>query len=1409
MIVGKQGVRIACPGVVCEGKQAEYIITEPIEGCVYTWSAAGGRIVGATTGLAATVDWTTYPTMSPDDGFGYITATPSGCSTCYEPTTMRIPIIRPTFPITGAAKICGDSQQRYSMPQWPTTEFEWTILNTLLIPAEIIHTDQRNEIIIDPHGYVGDIYLEVVYQNTLLHCGGRSTLTIKVLPDAEINGPTEVCLGSSGTYTLANGLSANWKLWKLPNGTTTNYTGASFTPSAFPSAGTYGLTVTSTSFCSAKTFFIDVNSHPAPVDTDVIGSRIVCPSAPSVFSIANSVPGTIIGWSIPPGVGTIVGSNYGNEVQIIFNHPITGDYSISVWREGIDDPICKSPDLLIPLELVPFDLVQITGLDYVCGSSYQDYSVVEADGELYEWSLLDPDKGSIVINGSREVKVLWNQFATLQTTHLKIKVTKCNITEEKIMVVTIADPTITLTGPTEDICQDTNVNFTINTTPLLTSGTITWDFGDGTIREGLLSENHTYTNEVAAPTTYTVKVTVHLPNECRSTIVATTTVTVMPLPKASMSPTTIDLCQEVTFPVALTVTPEPGQGTITIVGWIKDGDPISNPNSNPFVFNVPDASGAGHYSAIISNGTCERKIDEMFIMPCPTCTPPTMTLALVRDCEQVTATGSYSAPPVADTEGFYSSILATSVVGHVGTFHFVTPGVKTIKYALIFDDCRVEKSQDILIPYIVKLGVEVSCGSGNQYSVKLVDRSLYASGVTANFWEFKVNGVTQPKAGLDNDNDRTMLLDGDETYTFSLTIHGDGSMFNDTFEYCTDEIEFPLRKVPDPSFTFTPTPDVCQYTATKFTVDDQNQGDVTYYWDFDDGSYNLQQNPEREYFYGLKYPRLTVTDRYGCSRTSATGIEVNVLQNDQSGTIDPPTISCPGGSVPLHVEENSGSMAITSIQWLLNNELLSGATGNDYPATVSGQYSAIIGNANGCTHQIAQSVPVAIATPPIAAIQGPSVSCLHEPVRLFVSPGQGNSYTYNWYRSDQPEVSLSTTQELVDTPPDLNTYTYSLEVTFTLANGAPCTYTLAHDVTVQRIPEFIEVTGTVTSCAPYTVVLKASVDLEGGVYNWSDGQTGNLVTENQGGIYQVTYTAPGGCKIYRDVTVPKNPENFIWIFPNGCYEMCLPLDTASLIGPDVVQFQDWQWHEMSGMVAQGDENMEPHGLTATDNIYFASLTTGSPDNSCTLISQKMKVTALDCKDCKIEAYIIETGEAIAPYFHYVITIHIDNSSSDPMPVQLSVPNNVGVITPGSIVVPPGGGNYTIWLVSDPSYQGALTKLTLRSDDGKPCIGEENIEFDDSSSSRLMQPAKDVTMTLSPNPAKEKSQLIYDFGDESLEGNPELIVYDLFGRVLQREAPSQKQGVWQISSGQYASGNYVVVMKCNGKILGQKILVVID
>lgn len=172
--VFEKGFNISCPTVVCENQQGTYTLPEAVgELCHenYNWTLTSGHIdsVNPDTG-AATVTWNHID----QSGFGYLTFNPSKCElSCLLPTTIKVPVIQTIGTIVGDVNVCLEDQNIYKLPQWPTTDFHWEVVdnvdNSLAI---LISSDQRNEVVVQPL-VTGTITLRCTYFNTLLGCGGR------------------------------------------------------------------------------------------------------------------------------------------------------------------------------------------------------------------------------------------------------------------------------------------------------------------------------------------------------------------------------------------------------------------------------------------------------------------------------------------------------------------------------------------------------------------------------------------------------------------------------------------------------------------------------------------------------------------------------------------------------------------------------------------------------------------------------------------------------------------------------------------------------------------------------------------------------------------------------------------------------------------------------------------------------------------------------------------------------------------------------------------------------------------------------------------------------------------------------------------------------------------------------------
>ena len=541
----RKGFEIQCPTVVCEGQSAIYSL--PFDGAQvcngnYQWSVVGGQIIAQGNGTAEVL-WNQVDEL----GFGYVTFNPAHCNLpCLEPTTVKVPVIQAKGTIQGPTALCLEEQGRYKLPQWPTTDIQWEIegnVNNNL--AEIILTDQRNEIIVTPLS-TGTLILRAVYTNTLLGCSGKAEFTIKVAPLLEIYGEDTFCENGSGLFTNSESAVVTWTL-KNEGGTTLQTANAATFNFNGTAVGTYTLTVDAPNFCSIDEKTITVLAKPtAPAALD--GDLFICPNAPYTYSVANPDPNYTYTWVVTNG--NVIGVAEGNEVNITFNG--TFPAYVKVYATTTSPIACTSDPKIITVQQFPVNAFINADNTTVCSSSSALYKAFKVgtttlfeEGDSYTWSLSDPSMGSVIQGqGTTEVTVLWNEVSSVSNVDLILTIGKCTISPAPQFVkhLQINPKTqIEITALPNPACGEYEVTYTVSSTnilvPLGATDVVTWNLGSGSIttEPGVFTLSKTFYNYTSTNIDVIVSAVIADSNGCGATNTAFFTTTILPNPPAIVS----------------------------------------------------------------------------------------------------------------------------------------------------------------------------------------------------------------------------------------------------------------------------------------------------------------------------------------------------------------------------------------------------------------------------------------------------------------------------------------------------------------------------------------------------------------------------------------------------------------------------------------------------------------------------------------------------------------------------------------------------------------------------------------------------------------------------------------------------------------------------------------------------------
>lgn len=1165
--------KIACPRVVCEKEVATYSV-HPDDACApSSWEAIGGTILSATATEAQVI----WDNVDPNTGFGYIMY--QSCDPCPMIVTEAVPVVLNKANIQGPDVICEGKQYVYRLPKWPATEFDWMVSG----PAIIQPTDQRNEIALTATGS-GVITLSVKYHNTVLPCGGSASFKINVLPPETITGVESLCEGDNASYSLSGAYPGNWTLRTASGTVVTSSTGLSFNYT-FTTPGNYRLSVTGTTFCPPEDFFIKVVAKPDMPDL-ITGPDRACPYIPIKYEAGNPIQGTTFKWFVTGG-GT-VSAPVGDYSFITFGTLPATIKAVRVTTDGLG---CASDTLTFDV-LPPIPPLSISGADTVCHSTIESYNVNYLEGDDYEWYLDNPLLGSVISGANTpNCQVQWNIPPSPGTTvNLIVKIKKCSGSVYKNIPVYIqGTPQITAINvtPGTTVCSDIPVTLAITTTIPLTSGNVIVNWGDGPPQtfpiSPLIPIEHTYyTTGTTAPVVYTPVVTIEDGNGCLGSVtVNAPAITVMPKPVALLSPTgPIGHCGA--FSETLNVTITTGIGGTNTYTWFPS---ISTSNTGT-------ATAFGNYYVEVSNSVagCSSFTNTVTIFDdCPspggTCpTAPVITLSnTVNNCGNIEITPNIPASNFISID--WSMVANPNVT--INTINYTTgvvtatanaAGAYTFTYTVEYDPgCFKDYYITVIVPYMPDLRHEVSCNqAGGSYYVTLYDHSTVYPGTTVTRTYYKVPSTTPIGTGLNvtitqapgtTESYYQVLTDGiNPSCTSYITVTTPAfpavtAFIDSTNEYfpgCEEDVTFQLG-----------------HTITGGNV-------TSWLWEFESGSTNASNaNPIGKVYgtYGPKTATLKVTDIHGCHATGSVMVDVreNKLDGDMSALPNP---VCQGDAVTL-TYINMGALP-TSFTWHEQTTPLITTPGSTYNVFQPGGYWVLAKDVYGCRFASnTESVDV-IQVPPVTII-GNSGACLNQPFTL-TAPNYGAGYTYSWSWTGATSGTAMGTS-ITHTPTIPGTYNYTVTITET-ASGMSCSQTSPpFTVTVTAPPPPPSLWFNITNCNPYELQLNASG--VPGTYNWSNGMTGTTIYTPFGGDYLVTLTDNNGCVVHNSIAAPKSLEEYIWVFPTGCF---CNIRTGYIIGPIIPL--GWDILKDGIPDASGWGYMPPYSPLVAGHVYNMVLHNG-------------------------------------------------------------------------------------------------------------------------------------------------------------------------------------------------------------------------
>lgn len=1505
-----QAAVINCPSVICENQNAVYRTESNCN--PYIWTVIGGSVVSQND-PEITIFWDNIGS----DGFGYLSLDGSSCEgVCPYTTTVKIPVVQAFGTIDGPTDICMNKNYKYQLPAWPATNYRWSLINsngsTFVAPEENSH-----EVWINAGVLTGVFTLKCNYVNTITECSGYATIDINVSDIPVIlNPPKVICVNNAGIgplllQTSIAPNSANYIKWTIinPNGTYSNINGTSGSSAIYLAANYFSIpglyTIKahySSGVCDPEEIRINVKDIPPP-PTYITGENTVCTGYPYSYN-GDLLQGTVLSWAVSGG--TIVGSNVGNSVTVIWNN--VPNKTLTCYRAWDDLPDCISSSYSINISSIVLtgSITPPSGIQ--CQDGTYTYSITtNYTPETYEWSITPSIAGSVGQGqGTNTCSITWNHTGSTYAT-VSCKLVKCaTLTYINQQVQISGAPTYSLTASPNPACSGEAVSFSLSSNPPgfpLSGASFNWNFGDNTTATTPpASTTHSFSNYSNSNSTYPVVLNI-TNGGCGSTFsTVSTSVEVKPSPVVNISPGIGQtICTQNGIPIQYTINLTSSVSSTVSYQWHYNGSPINGANSSTLTLTNNSSTLDGIYTLVVTASNGCSSVSNPFVLSfqecssIPSCTPvtpfdyPVLSQVTPVNCRQAQCTSVVTGSSnniwtyewIAPTEPGYTGIVnANNTITSSPVYGFDKPGLYWIAEEIHYKDaaypndpskpCIKTGKVQVLVPLVADFTMHVVCnGNNNGYLLSLKDHSAKYYNQTFSTWEWFIDNSSSANYTTQNVNS-IAIASGTHTIKLKVTLTGG--------HYCETTQTIAIPALPVANFTVTSTDpqsgtsnppfSSCSGNAVVFNNTSTVMADlVNHVWDFSDGSSLHKKDGVKVYTIttsGLNFDvSLTVTDKYGCTNNISKNISIlnNSLYYVSSNSYNPMSQTiCSGNPTAIQPISPilsggyntcpSGTPNCIQSQWYYGTDIIGNVqytssynSINLTSATASGAYWVKVTDAHGCYVNInPKPSTISIKNAPTAIIEGKQNYCFMDETRLKAISGiNPAAASYAWVIN--PGNITYNTQEINLTGLSAGNYTAVLTVT-DIQSGCSATSGI-YPFTVHNLPSPAVISVSPVDCDMYHLQLQAITGVSPAYFNWSSGQTGQLIDIYHGGAYRLWLTDQYGCQSISDIEIPASPETYFWRFPLGCYTFC-PGELPKWVDSDKYkEFEKWFWYiDGSGNIVSdngpntflGYGNMPYQG--SGNNSICDRLLIDLPPNAmgsgkynwaldnglCYKESGVMDVRILE-SCCNIE--IKQVSVDCIQNGLYSLFIEIENNT----PGCANAWYNISVLDPAtnlSIGIPGMFSPSMVWQGNNQLFgtfqlsqfvSPVTFKIEIFCNSYETCIGYYTIDIPECGDFANYHPSAgkkatpeniaviNADMQIMPNPAKTSLTVSYRINNADASGKKLLKLFDITGRPVKELLLGNDAGIIEIDVSSLAQGMYFVELSCANKHIISKRLII--
>ena len=396
LVLPQKAPEITCAGTTCSGKEATYFA---VDNCsTYNWSISGNGTITAGGGSNddfISVLWGSGPR-------GEVSLSVTGCSSsvCSETRKVIIPIIDPSIEISGDDKVCPGATEKYTVPFFEGTQYQWTVNQR----GSIIAGNGTHQITVQwdsRYWEPDDGLVEVMYDNCFLECGGSAQKTVEIVeePTIYLGGP--ICLGTERNTGISVWQPTNWTI-TAPSGTVFTYGPSPNFTHTYSEIGVYtieGQLITD-DYCEAGAVALLEVLEPPIAPISINGPNAVCPGSTYTYSLDQIVPDQVVTWEIRDGSNSVIRTSN----SISYSWTSAGPYEIIVQVRRPNQNCWSDPFVK---QLLDVNSLSIQEVGSACNGEVSTFTLEVDPMEQVNWQINPPDAGEMVQLSNNTIQVQW------------------------------------------------------------------------------------------------------------------------------------------------------------------------------------------------------------------------------------------------------------------------------------------------------------------------------------------------------------------------------------------------------------------------------------------------------------------------------------------------------------------------------------------------------------------------------------------------------------------------------------------------------------------------------------------------------------------------------------------------------------------------------------------------------------------------------------------------------------------------------------------------------------------------------------------------------------------------------------------------------------------------------------------